>query len=431
MRRTRQGRIVSALVVAAGVAGLAIGGITLWAGGSAKADEALIKYNGNTRDYWEHPPSDWYMGDETAAQHGERPYPGQPTPTPHDELVKLVKENIKLPAGFHIEVWVSGVDCVRQMAWGGDGTLYAGCWTDHVFAITNEGGKPTAKVIIKGLNMPTGIGYFNGNLYVTDVSKIYKYADIDKTRDAPKQEVVYSDFPTYAAHGWKYMVSDSQNPGWYYIPVGPPCNVCLPPSGTAQYRHVNPDQGLSEVAAVGQRNSVGGDVDPRTGQLWFSENARDWMGDGIPSDKLNHLARYGEHFGYPYCHQGDLPDPRFNMGHKCSEFTAPALNLGPHMAPLGMKFYTGLQFPAEYRNNIFLAEHGGWNQKIHTGARIVRIQADPDGRSVSQEEFAASWIKDNKYWGRPNDIIVNPTDGSMLVSDDQAGAIYRIWYDGK
>jgi glucose/arabinose dehydrogenase len=412
-----------------GVVGLALLGTSPTS--SARADEPLVKYNGNSRQYWEHPPADWFMGDETAQQHGERPYPNQPIPTPHDELVNLVKENIKLLPGFHIEVLVSGLDGARQMAFGGDGTLYAGAWTDHIFAIRQQNGNWAPKVIIKGLNMPTGIGYYNGALYVTDIDKIYKYPDIANNLDHPKGEVVYSDFPPYAAHGWKYMVADPQMPGWFYIPVGPPCNVCLPPSGTSQYRHINPDEGLSEVVAIGLRNSVGGDVDPRTGQLWFSENARDWLGDNIPSDKLNHVGKYGLHFGYPYCHQGDIPDPRFSLGHRCDEFVPPALNLGPHMAPLGMKFYTGNGFPAEFRNNIFLAEHGGWNQRIHTGAQIVRIQADPSGTHVTEEPFASGWIKGNKYWGRPADILINPMDGSLLVADDQAGAIYRIWYDGK
>ena len=397
----------------------------------AHADGPLIHYNGNSWNYWQHPPADWYMADETAQQHGERPYPGQPTPTPHDELVKLVKENIKTLPGFHVEVFASGMDGARQMVFGADNTLYVGAWTDHVFAVKNENGKWVPKMIIKGLNMPTGVGYYNGNLYVIDIDKIYRYSDIAKNIDNPKGEVVYSDFPPYTSHGWKYMVADRQMPGWFYIPVGPPCNICLPPSGTAQYRHVNPDLGLSEVAAIGQRNSVGGDVDPRTGQLWFSENARDWMGDNIPSDKLNHLVKYGTDFGYPYCHQGDLPDPRYNMGHKCDEFTPPVLNVGPHMAPLGMKFYTGNMFPPDYLNNIILAEHGGWNQRIHTGARVMRIIASPDGSHVTQEPLAWGWIADNKYWGRPADIAVDPMDGSVLVSDDQAGAIYRIWYDGK
>jgi glucose/arabinose dehydrogenase len=425
----RKSGILPTLVGAVSMAGLAIAGLT--PSTAARADDALIHYNGNTRDYWEHPPADWYMGDENAAQHGERPYPGQPTPTAHDELVNLVKENIKLQPGFHIEVLASGIDCPRQMVFGDDGTLYVGCWTDHVFALKKQGGAWTSKIIIKGLRMPTGIGFHNGSLYVADIDKIYKYADIAKNIDNPKGEVVYSDFPPYTSHGWKYMVADTERPGWFYIPVGPPCSECLPPSGTAQYRHINPDQGLSEVVALGQRNSVGGDVDPRSGQLWFSENARDWMGDNLPSDKLNHLAKWGLHFGYPYCHQGDLPDPTYNMGHKCDEFTPPALNVGAHMAPLGMKFYSGNNFPAEYHDNIFLAEHGGWNQRIHTGARIMRIQTDVNGEHVTQEPFAWGWIKDNKYWGRPADIAISPEDGSMLVADDQAGAIYRIWYDGK
>jgi glucose/arabinose dehydrogenase len=416
------------------VGAVCVAGIALWgiaSTGAARADEPLIKYNGNSRDYWEHPPADWFMGDETAQQHGTHPYPGQPLPTPHDELVGLVKDNIKLLPGFHIEVLADQLDCARQMVFGSDNTLYVGCWTDHVFALKKQGDQWVAKTIIKGLRQPTGIGFYNGNLYVTDIDKIYRYKDIANNLDNPKGEVVYSDFPPYTSHGWKYMVADPQAPGWFYIPVGPPCNVCLIPSGTAQYRHVNPDEGLSEVAALGQRNSVGGDVDPRSGQLWFSENARDWMGDNLPSDKLNHLVKYGTHFGYPYCHQGDIPDPKYAMGHKCDEFTPPALNVGPHMAPLGMKFYTGNNFPAEFKNNIFLSEHGGWNQFMHTGARIVRIQTDPDGKNISQEPFAWGWIKDNKYWGRPADVAVSPMDGSLLVSDDQAGAIYRIWYDGK
>ena len=153
------------------------------------------------------------------------------------------------------------------------------------------------------------------------------------------------------------------------------------------------------------------------------------MGDNIPSDKLNHLTKWGEHFGYPYCHQGDIPDPKYAMGHKCSEFTPPAMNVGPHMAPLGMNFYTGNNFPAEFKNNIFLSEHGGWNQFWHL--RIVRIQTDPDGKNISQEPFAWGWIKDKETWSKtgPADVAVNPMDGSLLVADDQAGAIYRIWYD--
>jgi glucose/arabinose dehydrogenase len=180
--------------------------------------------------------------------------------------------------------------------------------------------------------------------------------------------------------------------------------------------------------ALGVRNSVGGDVDPRTGDYWFTENARDWLGDDIPSDKLNHVVKIGEHFGYPYCHQGDIPDPKFAMGHKCSEFAPPAYKLGAHVAPLGMKFYTGDQFPADYKNSILIAEHGSWNRHKFQGGRIVRIKVDPNGKNAKEDVLASGWIDaQSKYHGRPNDIIL-AKDGSILVADDYAGAIYRISY---
>ena len=189
---------------------------------SAGADGLLVHSNANSRDFWEHPPADWYMGDETAAQRGERPYPAQPMPTPHDELLKLVSENIKLQPGFHIEVLASGVDCARQMVFGSDGTLYVGCWNDHVFALKKENGQWVSKIIIKGLRMPTGVGFYNDALYVADIGKIHKYPDIANYLENPEGEIVYSDFPPYTSHGWKYMVSDPEMPGWFYIPVGPP-----------------------------------------------------------------------------------------------------------------------------------------------------------------------------------------------------------------
>jgi len=233
----------------------------------------------------------------------------------------------------------------------------------------------------------------------------------------------------YAAHGWKYLAVDKE--GWFYIPFGPPFNVGIPPTSVSQIRRVDPKTGNAEVYALGVRNSVGGDVDPRTGKYWFTENARDWVSDDLPSDKLNMISKLGEHFGYPYCHQGDLPDPKFAMGHKCSEFTPPVLNLGAHVAPLGMKFYTGDQFPAEYKNNILIAEHGSWNRHKYQGGRIMRVIVGPDGKNAKQEVFASGWIEgDQGYLGRPDDIVL-AKDGSILVADDWAGAIYRISYSKK
>ena len=223
-------------------------------------------------------------------------------------------------------------------------------------------------------------------------------------------------------------ISRSTRKAGSILPFGPPFNIGVPPTSVSQIRRVDPKTGNAEIYALGVRNSVGGDVDPRTGKYWFTENARDWISDDLPSDKLNMISKIGEHFGYPYCHQGNLEDTKFAMGHKCSEFTPPVLNLGAHVAPLGMKFYTGNQFPPEYKNNILIAEHGSWNRHKYQGARIKRVIVGPDGKNAKQEVFASGWLEgDQGYLGRPNDILLDK-DGSILVADDWAGAIYRISY---
>ena len=331
----------------------------------------LKKYESGTKEFWTHPPDDWFLGDETEAQKGLAPPSGPPTGSSDAELATLMKK-IKLPAGFKIEVYASNVLAARQMAWGDKGTLFVGSFgLGNVYAIKDNGGKKEVKTILKGLNMPTGLAFRDGALYVIAVDKLIKYenaeANLDKLGDG---KVVYDDMPSYAAHGWKYIAVDKE--GWFYIPFGPPFNVGIPPTSVSQIRRVDPKTGNAEIYALGVRNSVGGDVDPRTGKYWFTENARDWISDDLPSDKLNMINKIGEHFGYPYCHQGDLPDPKFAMGHKCSEFTPPVLNLGAHVAPLGMKFYTGDQFPAEYKNTILIAEHGSWNRHKYSGRATSR-----------------------------------------------------------
>jgi glucose/arabinose dehydrogenase len=382
---------------------LALAAIGLLAGASlASAQQpsqrALKKYESGTKDFWTHPPDDWFLGDETEAQKGLAPPSGPPTGASDTELAALIKK-IKLPAGFKIEVYASGVLAARQMAWGDKGTLFVGSFgLGNVYAITDNDGKKEVKTILKGLNMPTGLAFKDGALYVIAVDKLIKYenaeANLDKLGDG---KVVYDDMPSYAAHGWKYISVDKD--GWFYIPFGPPFNVGIPPTSVSQIRRVDPKTGNAEVYALGVRNSVGG--------------------------------KMGEHFGYPYCHQGDLPDPKFAMGHKCSEFTPPVYNLGAHVAPLGMKFYTGDQFPSEYKNSILIAEHGSWNRHKYQGGRIVRINVGPDGKNAKQEVFASGWIEgDQGYLGRPDDIIL-AKDGSILVADDWAGAIYRISYSKK
>jgi glucose/arabinose dehydrogenase len=418
-----------AVAVVAAAAAVAVAGFLFV---SAASTEELKHYESNNKDFWLHPPDDWFMGDETQEQKGTAVANTLPPPTGFTkEEIEANLKNIKLPPGFKIELWASGVPGVRQMTWGDKGTLFAGSWFGtggNVYAITDDGGKRTIKTVIKGMVVPTGVAYRNGALYVIDIDKLYKFDNAEANLDnMPKGQIVYDDMPPYVPHGWKYLVFDKS--GWLYVPFGPPCNVCLPPTSTSQIRHVDPEHGLAEIVALGVRNSVGGDVDPRTGDYWFSENARDWLGDDVPSDKLNHIAKIGENFGYPHCHQGDIPDPKFAMGHKCSEFSPPALNLGAHVAPLGMKFYTGDQFPAEYKNNIILAEHGSWNRHKFQGARLMRISVDPDGKNAKQVEFASGWIgADGKYRGRPNDVL-QAKDGSLLVADDFTGSIYRISYN--
>jgi glucose/arabinose dehydrogenase len=396
---------------------------------AAPAAHAQLKsYDSTKPDFWKHPPADWFLGDETEAQKGLAPPAGPALPTSMEDLQKNLQA-VKLPKGFKISVYAQGVPSARQMAWGDKGTLFVGSFSaGTVYAITDNGGKREVKEILKGLQMPTGIAFRDGALYVADINKILKYENAEASLEKmPEAKVVYDDMPPYVAHGWKYLTFDKA--GWLYVPFGPPCNVCLPPTSLSQVRRVNPDTGEAEMVAIGVRNSVGGDVDPRTGAYWFTENARDWMSDDIPSDKLNRVGKLGAHYGYPYCHQGDMLDPKYGKGRKCSEFVPPVLKLGAHVAPLGMKFYTGGQFPAEYRNNIFIAEHGSWNRHKYQGARIVRVVTDPQGRQVKQQVFASGWINgDQSYTGRPADVLVAP-DGSLMVADDWAGAVYRISYE--
>jgi glucose/arabinose dehydrogenase len=386
----------------------------------------LKKYDSSTKDFWLKPPPDWFLGDENKEQKGQAPNPGQPTPTPRADLDKILA-TIKLPPGFKIAVWADSVPQARQMAWGDKGTLFVGTFDKGtVHAVSGPEGQKVVKPFITGLRMPTGVAFQDGALYVVDIDKLYRYdnpeANLEK---APEGKVVYDDFPPYVPHGWKYLVPDGK--GWFYIPVGVPCNICLPPASTGHYRRVDPKTGAAEIVALGVRNSVGGAVDPRSGQLWFTDNGRDWITDDLPNDEVNRVSKIGEHFGYPYCHQGDLADPKYGNERKCSEFTPPVYKQGPHVAGLGMKFYTGDMFPAEYKNGIFIAQHGSWNRAKKLGYRVLFLSVDPDGKNPKEQIFAGTWLDDQKILGRPADVLQAP-DGSLLVADDQTGAIYRISY---
>jgi glucose/arabinose dehydrogenase len=341
----------------------------------------------------------------------------------------LPLDQIRLPAGFAIEV-LARASGVRQMTFGANGTLFAGSVGGRVYAITLDanGQRPaTVRTIASDLRDPAGVAFRDGSLYVSAVSRILRLDDIERRLDNPPQPVVVSDrFPTDGQHGRKFIAFGPD--GKLYVPVGAPCNICEPdPDRYANIMRMNADGSNLEVVARGIRNSVGFDWDPRTRDLWFTSNGRDRLGDDVPPDTLNHVTRAGEHFGYPYCHAGTVADPEFGGKRPCSAFASPAQPLGPHVAALGMRFYTGTQFPERYRGQLFIAEHGSWNRSAKIGYRVTVVSVDATGKAISYEPFAEGWLQGQQAWGRPADVTVAP-DGSLLVADDSAGAIYRIRY---
>ncbi len=342
----------------------------------------------------------------------------------------LPLEHIKLPPGFQISVFADKVPDARSLALGKSNLVFVGTLSSRVYALRYRDGKATQVITIaSGLNRPNGVAFKDGALYVAEISRILRFDDIEANleayaRGALEPAVVTDRLPRETHHGWKFIRFGPD--GMLYVPVGAPCNVCEPDARHALISRMKPDGSGYEVYARGIRNSVGFDWDPQTKELWFTDNGRDWMGDDMPSDELDHAPKPGMHFGFPFCHQGDTPDPEYGRGHSCSEFTPPAAKLGAHVAALGMRFYTGTRFPAEYRNNIFIAEHGSWNRSQKVGYRVVRVVVS-GGKVSKQEVFAEGWLQGQSAWGRPVDVEAMP-DGSLLVSDDYAGAIYRISY---
>jgi glucose/arabinose dehydrogenase len=341
---------------------------------------------------------------------------------------KVPVDKLKVPKGFKIEVYASGIPNARSLRLGDKGTVFVSNRTlDKIYAIVDKGGKREVKVIAKDLYRPNGIALHDGTLYIAELSQISKIEKIEDNLDnTPKPTVIYSDLPKDEPHGWKYLTVGPDNK--LYFNVGAPCNICLPPPTHAQIRRINLDGSGAEVVARGTRQIVGMDWHPTLKQLYFTENARDWLSEELPNDKLNRLTQPGkDNFGYPYCHQGNIPDPEFGWGHSCDEFTKPVALLGPHSAPLGIKFYTGNAFPAEYRGQAFIARHGSWNKSKKIGGDIVVAKLNKDGTLKSLDTFLTGFIQDNNYVGRPVDLLVMK-DGSLLISDDYAGAVYRVSY---
>jgi glucose/arabinose dehydrogenase len=355
------------------------------------------------------------------------PVPAFPIPTAAD---KLPIGKMKLPPGFKVEVFASNVFDARGLREGDRGTIFVSSLfgAGKIYALVDRGGRREVKTLFEKLMLPNGIEFHQGALYVATPKDITRYDNIEASLDSPPRGVVvYDQFPGDVPHGWKFIKIGPD--GKLYAPVGAPCNICEPaPDKYAHIRRMNLDGSGMEIVARGVRNTVGFDFHPRTGELWFTDNQRDWLSEDLPQDELNRLSKPGqEHFGFPYCHQGDFADPGLGWGKACEDFTRPAALLGPHAAPLGMRFYTGKMFPAKYRGAIFIARHGPWNRTKKYAADVVVAFLDGRGRVTKVEPFLTGLVENNAYLGRPVDVLVLK-DGSLLVSDDHNGAVYRVTY---
>lgn len=346
---------------------------------------------------------------------------------------KLPLDKIKLPPGFRIGVFAEDVPNARSLCLSPNGTLFVGTRdAGYVYALrdTNGDNRADLKYTLTGkLNMPNGVAFRNGSLYVAEVSRILRFDDIEnRLANPPAPVVVYDKYPAETHHGWKYIAFGPD--GKLYVPVGAPCNICErenPVYASITRLDVdNPAKG-PEVVQHGIRNTVGFTWHPTTKELWFTDNGGDMLGDNMPACELNHAPKDGMNFGYPYCHQGDFPDPEFGKKHPCSDFTPPAQKLGPHVAPLGLEFGLSQNWPAEYKNQILIAEHGSWNRTDKIGYQVSLVEVNEQGKCISYKPFASGWLQPgNEVWGRPVDLEWLP-DGSLLVSDDQADVIYRIY----
>jgi len=359
------------------------------------------------------------MADSTLA-----PIPQPPAPK---AAAEIPIDKIKVPSGFKVSLWASGINNARVMTWGDKGTLFVSSRVaGNVYAVLDKGGDREVKTIAKGLNLPNGIAFKDGTLYIAEVSRITKMVGIEDNLDnPPTMEVVYDTLPRDIPHGWKYLAFGPD--GKLYFNIGAPCNICIPPDTHANISRVNLDGTGFEYVARGVRNSVGFDWHPQTKLLFFTTHGRDWMGDDSPSDRLDTAPRKGLNYGFPYCHQGDILDPEFGKGRTCADYVPPLLKTGPHVAGNGVQFYTGSMFPADYQNRMFLAQRGSWNRTQKSGYRVMTVTLGPGPVVSKYEVFAEGWLQGQDIWGRPV-YTQMMKDGSLLISDDYAGAIYRVAY---
>jgi len=376
------------------------------------------------------PPPSWQQGKPAALQESTL-HPFAPHMTGRSAK-DLPVNSLKVPKGFKVEVWADGIPEARSLAMGDKVLFVSNRNAKSVYAVIDKGGNREVKEILKGLDSPNGIVYNKGTLYVAERGKISRYDNIEANLDSPQGKTVIDglDPERQAGHFWKFLAMGPD--GKLYFNIGSPGNIVLPNYLQASIMRVDPKGGPLELVATGVRNSVGMDWNPKTKELWFTNHARDWMGNDLPNDTLHRVAaKTVPNFGYPFCHEGTIQDPDFGKYRSCKEFAKPAQLLGAHIAPLGMRFYNGKMFPAEYQNNIFIAMHGSWNRETKQGYNVMRVKVDANGNASKPEPFVTGFMTDEKadppMWGRPVDVMVMK-DGSLLFSDDYNGILYRVTY---
>lgn len=376
------------------------------------------------------PPPAWQQGrSATYAESKLAPHAGKLTVTPASEIPV---DRLKLPSGFKAEIWASGIPGARAMAFGDDGKVYVGTrGIGRVYEVSDNGKERTSRVVVDKLVQPAGVEFHNGSLYVMAIDKVLRFDGIAKNPNVTPVDLTEKfKLPPQQHHNWKYIRFGPDNK--LYVPFGAPCNICEPGAEYAQLRRYNADGSGMEVVATGIRNTIGFDWHPVTKQLWFTDHGRDWMGDDGPEDELNRITKVGENFGFPYCHANGVADPDFKKANPCGGVTMPVTTVGPHAAAMGIQFYTGRMFPAQYRNVAFVARKGSWNRTQKFGFDVVTVTTDADGKNAKITPFMTGFLneKDDTFWGRPA-YIAQMKDGSLLVSDEQLGAIYRISYARK
>jgi glucose/arabinose dehydrogenase len=378
------------------------------------------------------PPPAWHQGKPPAMKDSKlAPLPGRMTETPASEIPL---DKLKLPPGFKARIWASGLPGGRAMAISDSGKkVWVGTrLIGRVYEITDYDDRRNVRVLVDKLTQPAGVAFSKGSLYVFAIDKVLRYDGIETNQAAtPVDMTAAFKLPPEPHHNWKYVRFGPD--GKLYVPFGAPCNICEPAEEYAQIRRYNRDGSGMEVIATGVRNSVGFDWHPKTKELWFTDHGRDWMGEDTPEDELNRLSKPGQFFGFPYCHANGVPDVDIKRADPCKGVTLPVATMGPHSAVMGIRFYTGSMFPAEYRNTMFIARKGSWNRTVKFGFDVVNVRASADGKGAKVTPFLTGFLEDpvaSKFWGRPA-YIAQMKDGSLLVSDEQMGAIYRITYEGK